>query len=102
MPPDNVRQLPSAVPVFVSPEVVAAREELAILHDVFASMSTATMPAKEHERAKRTLDYLHALLVDAQARHDALLSPAATQAPATDAAPAIASKEPEQSAPAAS
>ena len=96
---DNVRQLPT---VATSPELTAAREELAILHDVFASMSTATMQAKEHERAKRTLDYLHALLLDAQARHDALLPPAPTQPAATDAAPAIASKEPEASAPAAS
>lgn len=92
----NVLQLPTAAE---SPALAAAREELGLLHEIFAALGEAKMRAIEHEKAAKVLGYVHALLTDAQARHDALLPP--TQAAATDAPPVIASKEPEVSAPVA-
>lgn len=80
--------------VAVPPELAAARAELGILHDIFAALGNGQIRALEHERAKKTLDYIQALIDDAQARHDLLLPPEATQAPANEAPPAIASKEP--------
>lgn len=94
----NVTQLPTAAE---SPALVAAREELGLLHEIFAAMGEARMRAIEHEKAGKVLGYIHALLTDAQARYDALVPPAPTQAAATDAPPVIASKEPETSAPVA-
>lgn len=105
----NVTQLPTAVE---SPALVAAREELGILHDLFSTVTDRAHAINaEREKLKKMLaqievlasddkitkemGYLDALITDAQARHDALLPPAPTQAAATDAPPVIASKEPE-------
>jgi len=86
-------------PADASPALLAAREELGILHEIFAVLGNGwQIRAVEHAKAGKVLGYLDALIIDAQARHDALLPPEATQPAASDAPPAIASKEPEAAA----
>lgn len=88
-----------------SPEVLAARTELGLLHDIFATLS-ARKAAIDEERARiqkmhtqiealatdpkheQTFAYLNALIEDAQARYDALVGPPPTGVAPQDEAPA--------------
>lgn len=58
--------------VAVSPELKALRDELATLHDVFASMNGGNIRASDWPRAERCLGYLNGLITAVQAKADAL------------------------------
>lgn len=97
-PPSNRFGEPMTLPIVASPELHAARTELAILHDIFAIIRSGRMSPEEWPKAKSILDYLDAKVSAAQATADALTPNVPAE---TDAGPVIPSKAAEVAAPVA-
>jgi hypothetical protein len=52
----------------VSPDLQALRDELATLHDIFASLNNGNIRAGEWQRAQRVLDYVDGKIKPLEAR----------------------------------
>lgn len=61
-----------ALPIVASPELAALREELGILHEVFAALAAGNIRASEWQKAQLILNYLDRKIAAVQAQADAL------------------------------